>query len=118
MPVLEPPSPKYLSTRGAGSADQDDRDDDFEPDVPDVDDVDPPADDGGGDGGDDGDGDPGKWVTVATFWQATQAHIARLRLESRDIDCVIVDENLIATDWLYANAAGGIKVQVREADVA
>ncbi|HTL28438.1 MAG TPA: hypothetical protein VL282_04435 [Tepidisphaeraceae bacterium] len=70
------------------------------------------------DEGDDDDRDPTRWVTVATFWQPTHAHIARLKLESEDIDCVIIDENLVATDWLYANAVGGIKLQVHEGDAA
>jgi hypothetical protein len=75
-----------------------------------------PFDDDGGWGGDDDEdgGDSKRWVTVATFWQPTHAHIARLKLESEDIDCVIIDENLVATDWLYANAVGGIKLQVPE----
>jgi hypothetical protein len=67
---------------------------------------------------DDGDGDPIRWITIATFWQSTQAHIARLKLESEEIDCIIVDENLIAMDWLLANAAGGIKLQVPEEQAA
>jgi len=72
------------------------------------------------DADDDGDGDrddDGRWVTVATFWQSAQVHIARLRLESQDIDCIVIDENLVATDWLLAPAVGGIKLQVRESDV-
>lgn len=61
----------------------------------------------------DGDDDrPVRWVTVATFWQAPEAHIARLKLEAEDIECVITDENIVATDWLYALAVGGIKVRV------
>jgi hypothetical protein len=64
------------------------------------------------DRGDDDRDDDGPWVTVATFWSAPEAHLARLRLESNDIDCIILDENLVSTDWLYANAVGGIKVQV------
>jgi predicted Zn-ribbon and HTH transcriptional regulator len=77
----------------------DDADDDLPPDHWDDDD-------------DDGGGDSGPWVTVATFWQSPEAHIARLKLESEAIDCAIVDENLVATDWLFANAVGGIKLQV------
>lgn len=61
---------------------------------------------------DHGDGDPIRWVTVATFWKPTEAHIARIKLESEEIDCIITDENLISTDWFLANAAGGIKLQV------
>ncbi|MBC8105978.1 MAG: hypothetical protein H7Z14_05265 [Anaerolineae bacterium] len=70
-----------------------------------------PIDDDGGDRDDNG-----RWITVATFWQSAQVHIARLRLESQDIDCFVIDENLVATDWLLAPAVGGIKLQVREAD--
>lgn len=61
-------------------------------------------------------GDDGRWITVATFWQSAQVHIARLRLESVDIDCIVIDENLVATDWLLAPAVGGIKLQVREVE--
>src|SRR4051794_22723882 len=43
-----------------------------------------------GNGGDD-DGDAVRWITVATFWDSTRAHIARLKLESEDIDCVVFD---------------------------
>jgi hypothetical protein len=70
----------------------------------------PPDDDVNRD--EDDDAGDGPWVTVATFWQAPAVHIARLRLESAGIDCAILDENLIATDWYLANAAGGIKLQV------
>ena len=69
------------------------------------------------DSGDDGDGKPVRWVTVATFWTSAETHIARLKLESEGIECMIVDENLVATDWLWANALGGIKLQVPEEDL-
>ncbi|HEV7297850.1 MAG TPA: hypothetical protein VGN72_00675 [Tepidisphaeraceae bacterium] len=42
--------------------------------------------------------------------------MARIKLESEGIDCLLLDENLVATQWLYANAVGGIKVQVPAAD--
>lgn len=71
--------------------------------------VDPPDE---ADGDDGAGGGPGPWVTVATFWNPTEAHVARIKLESEDIDCVIVDENLVATQWLWATALGGIKLQV------
>jgi hypothetical protein len=75
---------------------------------------------GGDDGGDDegggggGEDDDVRWVTVATFWKPTDAQLARIKLESEGFDVVILDENLIATDWLMANAIGGIKLQVPE----
>lgn len=106
------------------------------PDVPDVDDLafdQPPSDracstDPGGppppaeppdDGdGDDGDGGPVRWVTIATFWLAPQAHIVRLRLESEDIPVLLLDENQSALGGFYANIIGGIKLQVPEEDEA
>jgi hypothetical protein len=75
---------------------------------PQIDEIDPPE---TGECGGDDDGSEG-WITVATFWQPTEAHIARLKLESEEIDCVLIDENLVAMDWLYANAVGGIKLRV------
>jgi hypothetical protein len=76
---------------------------------------------GGGTGSDeDGDGDSGggKWVTVATFWASEAAHIARLALESNGVRCMILDEYLVATDWLLAQATGGIKLQVQQSHLA
>jgi hypothetical protein len=69
--------------------------------------------DGGG-----GDGGGGKWVTVATFWASEAAHIARLALESNGVRCMILDEYLVATDWLLAQATGGIKLQVQQSRLA
>jgi hypothetical protein len=79
--------------------------------------IDPPPVDDAGDGGDGGDGQE-RWVTVMTFWQPAEAHIARLRLEAEDIPCVIVDENMVAANWLWASALGGIKLQVPLGDAA
>lgn len=79
-------------------------------------------DDEGNDDGDHGEGDGDdsdiRWITVATFWKPTDAQIARLRIESEGIDVILLDENLVATDWLYANAIGGIKLQVPEPSAA
>ena len=65
---------------------------------------------------DEGDGGSGRWLTVATFWEPIEAHIARLKLESEEIDCMMIDENLVANYWGCASALGGIKLQVRESD--
>jgi hypothetical protein len=89
-----------------------------DPELPDESDMDadwvPPEDGGGwGDEGDGGNGDDGgQWVTVATFSSSPQAHLARLKLESEGIDCFLVDENIVAMDWLLAGAVRGIKLQV------
>jgi hypothetical protein len=64
------------------------------------------------DGGDGGEGNPVRWVTIATFSEPTSAHIARLRVESQDIPCIIADENMGTALWHYSIATGGIKLQV------
>lgn len=51
-------------------------------------------------------------VTVACFDNMPTAHIAMGRLQTEGIDCWLADEHLVQTDWLYAIAVGGIKLQV------
>jgi hypothetical protein len=67
----------------------------------------------GGGGGGGGGGGP-RWITIATFSMAAEAHLARLKLENEGVACVIVDEHLISTNWLLSPAIGGIKLQVPE----
>lgn len=52
-------------------------------------------------------------VTVASFLQPIEAHLARARLESDGIECFVVDEHIVGVQWLYAVAVGGVKLQVR-----
>jgi hypothetical protein len=75
----------------------------------------PPHDEDGDEG--DGGGDE-RWITVRTFWEPLGAHLAQAQLEHAQIDSVLLDLNLVATDWLMANAVGGIKLQVRASDLA
>lgn len=56
------------------------------------------------------------FITVATFDMMPDAHIAMGRLHAEGIDCHLADEHLVQTDWLYAIAVGGIKLQVLEED--
>jgi hypothetical protein len=56
-------------------------------------------------------------ITVATFDTMPDAYIAKGRLEVDGIACRLLDEHLVQTDWLYAIAVGGIKLQVAEEDV-
>jgi hypothetical protein len=60
---------------------------------------------------------PARWVPIASYGRPAEAHIARQKLESEGIDTYLDNENLIATDWLLANATAGIKLMVREPDV-
>lgn len=57
-------------------------------------------------------------ITIATFDFLTDARIAMGRLQAEGIPCVLADENLVQTDWLYSIAVGGIKLQVAPEDVA
>jgi len=58
-----------------------------------------------------------KWVTIATFNFAHEAHLARTRLESQEILANIADEQIVSINWFYAPAVGGIKLNVLESDV-
>ena len=51
-------------------------------------------------------------VTVATFENMVDAHIALGRLRVENIPAYLSDEHLVQTDWLYSIAVGGIKLQV------
>jgi len=55
---------------------------------------------------------PSDWIAIASFSQPVEAHLARTKLESEGIPCVIGNENLVRVDWLLSNAVGGVKVMV------
>jgi hypothetical protein len=57
------------------------------------------------------------FVTVATFSHSIEAHVARIKLESEGIFCVIADENAVNANWLYSNLLGGVKLRVRPSDL-
>jgi hypothetical protein len=56
-------------------------------------------------------------VTVATFDNMPDAHIALGRLRAEGVDGILADEHLVQTDWLYSIAVGGIKLRVPEEQV-
>jgi hypothetical protein len=56
-------------------------------------------------------------VTIESFTEPAAAHMARNRLKSAGVRAVLSDEELVSTAWQLGNAVGGIKLQVREADV-
>jgi hypothetical protein len=51
-------------------------------------------------------------VTLQSFRDIPEALLAKGRLESAGIDCVLADGNLIRMDWLLSNAIGGVRLQV------
>lgn len=57
-------------------------------------------------------------LTVATFSKPEEAHLLRMRLEAGGIPAFVQDENMVQMNWLYSNAIGGVRVQIREEDVS
>jgi hypothetical protein len=51
-------------------------------------------------------------VTVQRFTEVWEAHILRARLEAEGLMASIADEHLVAMDWFYSMAIGGVRVQV------
>ena len=58
-----------------------------------------------------------EWIAVASFSQPVQAHLARTKLESEGIPCVVGDEHRIRVDWFLSNAVGGVKLMVPRSEV-
>jgi hypothetical protein len=56
-------------------------------------------------------------VTVRSYFNQTDAYLARSRLESAGIPTFLADENMVNTNWFYSIAMGGIRLQVRAEDV-
>ena len=44
------------------------------------------------------------------------AYLLRARLEGSGITSYVRDENMVAVDWLYSNALGGVKLDVADED--
>jgi hypothetical protein len=55
-------------------------------------------------------------VTVATFNDPVEAAMARNYLEAGGVHAFLLDEETVATTWGFANAIGGIKLQVNVAN--
>jgi len=56
-------------------------------------------------------------VTLQHFRDIPEALLAKGKLESAGIDCILADGNLVRMDWLLSNAIGGIRLQVRQKDM-
>jgi len=53
-----------------------------------------------------------EFVTIATYRTLPEAEAARLHLESEGYTTFLADAEIVAMDWLLANAVGNIKLQV------
>jgi hypothetical protein len=56
-------------------------------------------------------------VTLQHFRDIPEALLAKGKLESEGIRCVLADGNLVRMDWLLSNAIGGLRLQVHKQDV-
>jgi hypothetical protein len=54
-------------------------------------------------------------VTIRSFWYLAEAELAKGLLESAGIHSLLFDENIVSMGW-YANAVGGVKLQVAPED--
>jgi hypothetical protein len=59
-----------------------------------------------------------KLVTIRQFRDVQNAYLAKGLLDSAGIESFLFDENIVRMDWLYSNLVGGVKLRVREEDVA
>lgn len=62
--------------------------------------------------------DMDEFVTIATYDNSTDAHIALGRLSAEGIEAVLFDDHMVQMDWLYAIALGGVKLRVTRGDEA
>jgi hypothetical protein len=57
-----------------------------------------------------------RYVTVASYDVTYKADLIKTALEEAGIPAIVTDREIVAMDWLLANAVNGVKVQVLEAD--
>lgn len=55
-----------------------------------------------------------KLVTIASFINPWDAYLAKGKLEDEGIPALIADEYHVWANWIYAQALGGVKIQVFE----
>lgn len=56
------------------------------------------------------------WSIVARYSSIGEAEAARSALRAAGVDAFLADENIVAIDWLYANAVGAVKLMARDED--
>src|SRR5215475_12748338 len=56
-------------------------------------------------------------VTLQHFRDIPEALLAKGKLESAGIECLLADGNLVRMDWLLSNAIGGLRLQVKKEDL-
>jgi hypothetical protein len=61
--------------------------------------------------------DPGL-VVVRAFSQVVEAQLAISALQAAGLDARLEDENIVAANWMYSNAVGGVKVLVPHGELS
>jgi Putative prokaryotic signal transducing protein len=59
-----------------------------------------------------------KLVVVRSYLNLLDALLAKGSLETAGIESFLADENMVRLDWFISNALGGVKIMVRDEDVA
>ncbi len=57
------------------------------------------------------------WITILTFYQPHEAHVAAGYLEDNGIETFVKDEITAQLQGYMSNAMGGVKLQVRESQL-
>ncbi|HLW54270.1 MAG TPA: DUF2007 domain-containing protein [Candidatus Angelobacter sp.] len=55
-------------------------------------------------------------VTLWRYRDLPEALIARAKLDSQLIWCVLADDNIVRLNWFISNAVGGVRLRVAEED--
>jgi hypothetical protein len=55
-------------------------------------------------------------VVVRRYRDLPEAWVMQAMIDSAGIESVLLDENVVRLDWLWSNAIGGVKLQVRARD--
>ena len=57
-------------------------------------------------------------VTIERFRDLPEALLAKGKLQSAGIACFLADSELVRTDWLWSNAIGNMRLQVKAEDAS
>lgn len=55
-------------------------------------------------------------VTLWRYRDLPEALVARSKLDSQEVWCVLADDNIVRLDWFWSNAVGGVRLQVADDD--
>ena len=55
-------------------------------------------------------------TTVKTYRDIVDANLDKGFLEANGIECYLKNEEMVAANWLYSQAVGGVELQVKEKD--